>query len=126
MSDPHTPETRKDEASGAGGPIVALVDRLFEQRSRILPMVAAICAVLFIADFTYHKHVYMDFLNTPLIYVVAGFGFFAGVVLLARVLGALTSQPEDFYAPYAIDAEENGPHATGRDDDETREGGHHG
>ncbi len=123
MTDPHAPHT-DTAGTGSGGPIVAIVDRMFASPTRLLQGLGVVCALLVVADFTYHKHFYMDFLYTPLIYPVLGIAFIVGMVIVARVLRALVHRPEEFYAPYGIDAEENGPDATGRND--SAEDGRHG
>ncbi len=73
---------------------------------KIFKTLAVVCAVLFLADFAYHKHIYVAVEKIPGFYGIFGFVMFAGLVIAAKMLRVAIRRPDDYYAPNAIDAEE--------------------
>lgn len=73
---------------------------------RIVYSLYALCAALFLADFVYDKHVYLDIEKVPGFYALYGFIMCAGLVICARMLRVVLMRPEDYYAPYDVESED--------------------
>jgi hypothetical protein len=58
---------------------------------------AAICALLFIADALYHKHAEFPLENLFGFYALFGFTVYVGLVLTAKALRRLLQRPETYY-----------------------------
>jgi len=63
----------------------------------IWKLVVATCAVLFAADFFYHKHTYFDFEGWYGFYGVYGFVAYCLIVLTAKQLRKVLKRDEDYY-----------------------------
>lgn len=73
---------------------------------RIVYALYAICALLFAADFLYHKHTEIRIEEIPGFYALYGFFMCAALVICAKGLRLLLKRPEDYYAPYDTQSEE--------------------
>lgn len=82
---------------------------------RIFWTLVLICAGLGLADFFYHKHVRYEIEAWPAIFGAVGFTVYATVIFLAKGLRLIVKRPENYYAPYAIDVEDE--RAAGADAD---------
>ena len=76
---------------------------------RVLIVLLAICAVLALADFAYHKHAYFHIEEIPFIYAVYGFVSYATVIFLAKGLRLIIRRPEDYYAQDSTEVEDERP-----------------
>lgn len=65
----------------------------------------AVCAVLFLADFFYHKHSYFAVEDVPGFYGMYGFFLSSGLVICAKGMRLFLKRPEDYYAPKDVDSE---------------------
>lgn len=65
----------------------------------------AVCVLLFLGDFLYHKHGYFEIEELPGFYAIIGFLSCGVLAVLSGVLRNLLTRPEDYYAPRDIDAE---------------------
>lgn len=63
----------------------------------IWKLVVATCALLFAADFFYHKHVYFDFEHWYGFYGVYGFFGCVALVLAAKQMRKVLKRDEDYY-----------------------------
>ena len=57
----------------------------------------AICAVLVIADFVYHRHIYHPWESLPAFYPIYGFLGIVVLVLVAKQLRRVVMRDEDYY-----------------------------
>ena len=64
---------------------------------KIVWTLVAVCAVLFLADFFYHKHVHFAFENWIGFYGWYGFLAYCFIVLSAKALRRLLKRDEDYY-----------------------------
>ena len=76
----------------------------------------ALCAALFLADFLYHKHVYLGIEELPGFYAVYGFFMCAMLVICAKGLRVILMRREDYYAPRDVEAEDYPEDQLGRVD----------
>jgi hypothetical protein len=67
---------------------------------------AIVCALLFLADFTYDKHGHFHMESYPGFYGIFGFVMFTALILVAKALRVLIKRPEDYYGDKAVDQEE--------------------
>ena len=74
--------------------------------NKIFWALAVVCALLFLADFTYDKYGHFDVEKIPGFYGAFGFVMFTCLILLAKGLRVLIKRPEDYYGSKAIDQEE--------------------
>ena len=74
--------------------------------TKITYALAALCVVLFLLDFTYKKYGHFAVELIPGFYGIYGFVMFTGLILAAKALRTIIKRPEDYYSPYAIDAED--------------------
>ena len=58
---------------------------------------AALCLVLALADFAYHRHTHYSWEEWPGFYALFGFVAFALIVLSGRPLRRLLARDEDYY-----------------------------
>jgi len=65
-----------------------------------------LCAALFLADFFYHKHVYVTVEDYPGFYALYGFFMCAMLVICAKGMRVFLKRDEDYYAPYDVEAED--------------------
>lgn len=75
-----------------------------------------LCAGLFLADFLYHKHVYLGVEEFPGFYALYGFFMCAALVICAKMMRVVLKRPEDFYAPRDVEDEPYPEDQLGRDD----------
>ena len=73
---------------------------------RILTVLLTVCALLALADFTYHKHAYFPIEKIHFIYAVYGFVSYATVIFLAKGLRLIIKRPEDYYAQDSTEMED--------------------
>lgn len=59
--------------------------------------VYAVCALLFAAEFIYHKHSHYELEDVPGFYGIYGFVAFFGVVMAGKYLRKLIKRDEDYY-----------------------------
>lgn len=85
--------------------LFGLVDRP-GAATRIFYALAALCAFLFLLDFTYKKYGHFDFETLPGIYGIYGFVMFTGLILVAKALRVLIKRHEDYYGEKSVDAED--------------------
>ena len=67
---------------------------------------ALLCFLLFLADFTYHKHGHFHIEEIPGFYGAYGFFMFTALILVAKALRLLSERPENYYGDKAVDGEE--------------------
>lgn len=72
---------------------------------RIVYGLYIVCAILFAADFLYHKHVYLGVEEFPGFYALYGFFMCAALVISAKIMRLFLKRPEDYYAPYDVESE---------------------
>jgi hypothetical protein len=73
---------------------------------RIVYGLYAVCALLFLADFFYDKHVKLGIEKIPGFYALYGFFMCAALVICAKALRVILMRTEDFYAPHDVDSED--------------------
>ncbi len=56
-----------------------------------------ICALLVVADFVIHRHVYTDIEKVPTFYAVYGLVSCVALVVLAKVIRKIVIRDEDYY-----------------------------
>lgn len=74
--------------------------------NKIFWALAALCVLLFLADFTFEKHGKFDMENWPGFYAAFGFVAFSGVIFGATMLRKIIKRREDYYGDKSVDAEE--------------------
>ncbi|PLS22153.1 hypothetical protein [Neptunicoccus cionae] len=97
---------RADDVAGypaLGRMFTALADP--KMAKTLFYTLVVLCAVLFLADFFYHKHTYVSVENIPGFYALYGILMTAGAVLLAKFCGGWVRRPETYYAPNDVDGE---------------------
>ena len=67
---------------------------------------ALLCFLLFLADFTYHKHGHFHIEEIPGFYGAYGFFMFTALILVAKALRLLIKRPENYYGDKAVDGED--------------------
>jgi len=72
---------------------------------RAVLILAALCALLFVADFIIHRHSYAPYEHVPGFYALTGFLAFSFVIFTATALRWIIRRNETYYAPHAVDAE---------------------
>lgn len=55
------------------------------------------CALLVVADFVVHRHIYTDIERVPAFYALYGFVALVGVVMAAKGLRYFVKRNEDYY-----------------------------
>jgi len=73
---------------------------------RMVLVLAIICAVLFIADFTGLRYGHFSIEEVPGFYGVFGFLAFSFIVISTKYLRMLIGRNEDYYAPGVVDPED--------------------
>ena len=73
---------------------------------RIVRGLYSVCAVLFVADFIYAKHVELTIEHIPGFYGIYGFFMCAALVICAKAMRTFLKRDEDYYAPYDVESEE--------------------
>ncbi len=72
---------------------------------KIVYALYAVCAVLFAADFMYHKHSYLAIEDIPGFYALYGFFMCAALVVCAKGMRLFLKRREDYYAPKDVESE---------------------
>ena len=101
MADP-----RKDDPStypALGRAMMWVEDK--KNVNRIVYGLYILCAGLFLADFIYHKHVYLKIEYVPGFYALYGFFMCAALVICARGMRVFLMRDEDYYAPHDVESE---------------------
>ncbi|MCG8314995.1 MAG: hypothetical protein MI976_17435 [Pseudomonadales bacterium] len=68
-----------------------------ENISKMLKVFYVICALLVIADFIVHRHIYHDWENIPAFYAIYGFVGCVVLVLIAKEMRKVLMRGEDYY-----------------------------
>ena len=74
--------------------------------NKVVTPLAITCVVLFVLDFFIDRHPHVPGEGFPAFYAICGFLAFTLIVLGAKQLRRLIKQPETWYAPHAVDAED--------------------
>jgi len=72
---------------------------------KILWLLAALCALVFAAEFTYTAHPHFAIEETTGFYAIYGFVMFTLLILSVRLLRLLVGRREDYYGDKAVDRE---------------------
>ena len=75
--------------------------------TRIVYLLAGLCALALVADFFYAKHPYFDVERWPGFYAVYGFVVSVTLVLTAKQLRKLLRRDEDYYEPPERDGDDH-------------------
>lgn len=73
---------------------------------RIVYGLYAVCTLLFLVDFLYHKHTYLPIEDIPGFYALYGFIMCALLVICARGMRVFLMRSEDYYAPHDVESED--------------------
>ena len=65
-----------------------------------------LCAMLFLADFFYEKHVYLREEEFPGFYALYGFFMCALLVIVAKGMRVILMRDENYYAPKDVESED--------------------
>lgn len=65
--------------------------------TKVFLAVCVLCAVTFVADAFYHKHIHFEAESWFGFYAIFGFVSAFGLVLAAKVLRKILIRPEDYY-----------------------------
>lgn len=68
-----------------------------ENIDKIINVFYVICALLVIADFIVHRHIYHDWENMPAFYALYGFIGCVVLVLIAKLMRKVLMREEDYY-----------------------------
>ena len=68
-----------------------------ENIRKMLKVFYGICALLVIADFLVHRHIYHDWENIPAFYAIYGFVGCVVLVLIAKEMRKVLMRGEDYY-----------------------------
>jgi len=68
-----------------------------ENVDKIIKVFYVICALLVVADFIVHRHIYHDWENIPAFYAVYGFIGCVVLVLIAKLMRKVLMREEDYY-----------------------------
>lgn len=68
-----------------------------ENIDKIINVFYVMCALLVIADFIVHRHIYHDWENIPAFYAVYGFIGCVVLVLIAKLMRKVLMREEDYY-----------------------------
>ncbi|UYV36147.1 hypothetical protein N4R57_14050 [Rhodobacteraceae bacterium D3-12] len=108
MSETKSEETAQLDQTGR----MPMLGRLFawtdkpKAVSGFVYAIYAVCAGLFLAEFFYHKHVYLPIEETPGFYALFGFVVCAALVIGAKGVQFLLARDATYYAPYDVDSED--------------------
>jgi len=100
--DPNKPDN--PDTYPALGRLLTWVDRPGSLK-KIIYGLYVLCAILFAADFFYHKHTYLRVEDIPGFYALYGFFMCAALVVCAKGMRIFLKRPEDYYAPKDVDSE---------------------
>lgn len=68
-----------------------------ENIAKIIKVFYVICALLVVADFIVHRHIYHDWENIPAFYAIYGFVGCVILVLIAKAMRKILMKKEDYY-----------------------------
>ena len=68
-----------------------------ENVSRLLKGFYAVCALLVLADFVFHRHIGFDWEKVPAFYALYGFVACVLLVLIAKQMRKILMRKEDYY-----------------------------
>lgn len=68
-----------------------------ENIDKIIKVFYVICALLVVADFIVHRHIYHDWENIPAFYAIYGFVGCVVLVLIAKAMRKVLMKEEDYY-----------------------------
>lgn len=68
-----------------------------ENIDKIIKVFYVLCALLVVADFIVHRHIYHDWENIPAFYAVYGFVGCVVLVLIAKLMRKFLMREEDYY-----------------------------
>lgn len=74
--------------------------------NKIFAGLIAVCALLFLLDFTYDKHGHFEMEAIPGFFGIYGFVMFTALILVAKLLRVFIKRPEGYYGDKAIDRED--------------------
>ncbi len=77
-----------------------------ESVNRLVYGLYMLCALLFLADFFYEKHVYLREEEFPGFYALYGFFMCALLVICAKGMRIVLKRDEDYYAPKDVESED--------------------
>ena len=63
------------------------------------------CAILFVADFIYHRHGHFSIEEWPGFFAIYGFVMFSAIIFGAKTLRFFIKRPENYYGKKAVDSE---------------------
>ncbi len=102
MSDNHPSD---ENLTGLGRKLLFLDD--MRNVDRICYALYGLCALLFVADFFYHKHTYVWVEDFPGFYAIYGFVMCALLVICAKGMRVVLKRPENYYGKRGVEAEEH-------------------
>ncbi|MDP2560356.1 hypothetical protein [Psychrobium sp. 1_MG-2023] len=68
-----------------------------ENVDKIIKVFYVVCALLVVADFIVHRHIYHDWENIPAFYAIYGFIGCVVLVLIAKLMRKALMREEDYY-----------------------------
>lgn len=68
-----------------------------ENIDKIIKVFYVLCALLVVADFIVHRHIYHDWENIPAFYAIYGFVGCVVLVLIAKAMRKVLMKEEDYY-----------------------------
>ena len=99
----NVPSDKSEDNPALGRPLVWFVNP--KNSKTIVRVLIAICVLLFLADFTYHKHGHFAIEDYKGFYGFYGFVMFTALILTAKLLRFFIQRPEDYYGDSTIDDE---------------------
>lgn len=68
-----------------------------ENIDKIIKVFYVVCALLVLADFIVHRHIYHEWENIPAFYAIYGFVGCVVLVLIAKAMRKVLMKEEDYY-----------------------------
>ena len=65
--------------------------------TKVIWVLGILCAITFVADAFYHKHIHFEVEGWFGFYAIFGFVACVGLVLAAKLLRKILTRPEDYY-----------------------------
>ena len=103
----HIPSDTSEDNPALGRLLVWFINP--KNSKTIVGVLIAICILLFLADFAYHKHGHFAVEEYKGFYGFYGFVMFTALILAAKSLRFFIQRPEDYYGDSAIDHEDYPP-----------------
>ena len=103
----HIPSDKSENNPALGRLLVWFINP--KNSKTIIGILITICILLFLVDFTYHKHGHFAVEDYKGFYGFYGFVMFTVLILVAKALRFFIQRPEDYYGDSAIDREEYPP-----------------